>query len=149
MTYDLAYLLVHLMVVPAWLLLFFAPRHAITRRLVHSAVVPLCLGVIYAGLVFAGVVLGRTHPGSGVLSLGAVIALLTHPNGALAGWIHYLIHDLFIGAWIARDAARRGISHAANLPALVFAFAFGPIGLMIHLLHRRLSGRASFSLDET
>jgi hypothetical protein len=149
MTYDLAYLLVHLIAVPAWLLLFLAPRAALTRRLVHSAVVPLALGIIYAGLVFAGVVLGRTHPGSGVLSLDAVIALLTHPNGALAGWIHYLIHDLFIGAWIARDADRRGIPHAANLPALMFAFAFGPIGLMIHLLQRRLSGRAGFSLEET
>ena len=36
------------------------------------------------------------------------LAFFTSPCVALAGWIHHVIFDLFIGAWEVRDAQRRG-----------------------------------------
>jgi hypothetical protein len=49
----------------------------------------------------------------------------------LAGWIHYLAFDLFLGAWQARQAQRLGISHFLVVPCLLLTFLFGPIGLPV------------------
>ncbi|MGB3317000.1 MAG: ABA4-like family protein [Albidovulum sp.] len=148
MTYDLAFILLHLVIAPCWFLLFFAPRAVWTERLVHSALMPALLGCIYMVLLCAGIFLGQANPDAGMESLPAVIALLSHPNGALTGWVHFLIYDLFVGAWIARDAARLGQSHRSTLPALAFALIFGPVGLLIHLARRALTTRAGTRLSE-
>ena len=39
-------------------------------------------------------------------SLADVATLFGKPELLLAGWIHYLAFDLFIGAWEVRDAQR-------------------------------------------
>jgi len=54
----------------------------------------------------------------------------------LAGWIHYLCFDLFIGSWQVRDAAARGISHWLVVPCLFFTFMFGPVGLLLYFVLR-------------
>ena len=59
-------------------------------------------------------------------------ALFTRPEATLAGWIHYLVFDLFVGAWIARDAVRRGIHPVAVAPCLVLTLMFGPVGLFCY-----------------
>ena len=75
-------------------------------------------------------------------------ALFSHPVGLLTGWVHFLAFDLFVGAWIARDARRIGLSRWIVTPALILTFLFGPVGLLIHLLARKVSGKAGWSLDE-
>jgi hypothetical protein len=54
----------------------------------------------------------------------------------LAGWVHYLAFDLFIGAWQVRDSKALGISHLLVLPCLVLTFLFGPVGLLLYFLIR-------------
>jgi hypothetical protein len=54
----------------------------------------------------------------------------------LAGWIHYLAFDLFIGSWEVRDAQRLGLNHLLVIPCLALTFLFGPIGLMLYFLIR-------------
>jgi hypothetical protein len=54
----------------------------------------------------------------------------------LAGWIHYLAFDLFIGSWQVRDAERNGVPHLAVVPCLVLTFLLGPTGLLLYLLIR-------------
>ena len=44
-------------------------------------------------------------------SLADVATLFQKQELLLAGWIHYLAFDLFIGAWETRDAARNQIPH--------------------------------------
>ena len=61
-------------------------------------------------------------------------ALFTDPDVALAGWIHYLAFDLFIGAWVLRDARRRGIAHWQVLLIVPFLFLLGPAGLLAYLM---------------
>ena len=56
-------------------------------------------------------------------------ALFTHPGLALAGWVHYLAFDLFVGAWIVAQARAQGLSHALILPILPLTLLFGPLGL--------------------
>ena len=63
-------------------------------------------------------------------SLAEVMALFTMPEIALAGWIHYLAFDLFVGAWEVRTARREGIAFLLVLPCLVLTFLFGPAGFL-------------------
>ena len=69
--------------------------------------------------------------GGGFSSLAAVQRLFEVPEVALAGWIHYLAFDLFVGLWIAQRADAMGLSRWLQAPVLVVTFMFGPIGLML------------------
>ena len=63
-------------------------------------------------------------------------ALFDHPNGLIVGWTHYLVFDLFVGAWEVRDARRHGIPHLAVIPCLFFTLMLGPVGLALYLAIR-------------
>ena len=54
----------------------------------------------------------------------------------LAGWIHYLCFDLFIGAWEVRDSQANGIPHLVVIPCLIMTFMLGPIGLLFYFAIR-------------
>jgi hypothetical protein len=125
-------------VVPAWILLVVAPRWQWTARLIGSSVISLLLAGLY--LVLVATHLGRTDGGFG--SLKDVSTLFQNPAVLLAGWIHYLVFDLFIGGWEVRDSQRLGIPHAAVIPCLILTFLFGPIGFLLYFALRiGLKGR--------
>ena len=132
-------------VIPAWLLLAVLPHHRFTMLLVHAVWVPLLLAPLYAYMLFFG---GPTPEGGGFGSLEAVMILFTSPTATLAGWIHYLVLDLFVGAWIVRDAKRQGINHWLTLPFLFGTFWAGPFGLALYLL-LRLGMKRELSVRET
>jgi hypothetical protein len=132
-------------VLPAWALLMMAPDSIWTRRLVHSALVPLLLATVYV----AALVINPDNPeGASFGSLEGVMALFSGPWIVLGGWVHYLVFDLFIGAWEARDAARRGIRHLFVVPCLFFTLMLGPVGLGMYLLLRAATTR-EWLLEET
>ena len=54
----------------------------------------------------------------------------------VAGWVHYLAFDLFIGTWIAVEADKRGYNRVLQAPMLVATFMFGPLGLLLFYLTR-------------
>jgi len=55
--------------------------------------------------------------------------LFSRPIGPLTGWAHFLVFDLFLAAWIVRDAKTIRLPHRVTLAAVVFTLLFGPIGL--------------------
>ena len=63
------------------------------------------------------------------------------PALLLAGWVHYLIFDLWVGTWQAEDAERRGLPHPALAPCLFATMMIGPLGLLIYLAVSRLRPR--------
>jgi hypothetical protein len=131
MTAEQLFSILNLMTVAAWLPLVFLPGVRWTSTLL-PVVVPLLLSIGYVVLVAA------TLPWSegGFSSLTAVGALFANPWLLLAGWMHYLAFDLFIGGWEVRDAQRRGIAHVLVVPVLVLTFLLGPAGLLLHLAMR-------------
>lgn len=147
MSLDLLFYLIHLPIFPAWALLFLAPKWRCTQMFVHTALIPLVLGALYTTLLARGI-LGESTAGAGFNSLSSVMALFAHPIGALNSWIHFLIFDLFVGAWISRDAIRHGIRLPTTWPFLFFALTFAPLGLAAWLVFKGLSGRG-WSLQET
>jgi hypothetical protein len=77
------------------------------------------------------------------------MAFFTSPVAATAGWIHYLVFDLFIGAWQSRDAQRRGLPHWAVIPCLIVTLLAGPVGLLLYLALRAALRKGGWSLRET
>ena len=134
--------LANALVLPAWALLAFAPGWRGTQRLVLSGLWPAILALAYAALITTHYL--GSHGGEGGFgSLVEVAALFRDPWALLAGWVHYLAFDLFVGAWQVRDAARRQVPHLAVVPALALTFLFGPVGLLVYFGVRRAFGQQS------
>lgn len=117
--------------VAGWLFLVLAPRKPYTQ-VIAGVIAPLILAAIYLGLIFSNI----QGAEGGFGSLADVAALFAKPELLLAGWIHYLAFDLFIGAWETRDAARNRIPHLVVVPCLVMTFMLGPIGLLFYFAIR-------------
>jgi hypothetical protein len=120
-----------LLAVSGWLLLVILPRYALVQ-LVAGVAIPLVLSVGYLILI----VLHFRGAEGGFGSLADVATLFQKPELLLAGWIHYLAFDLFIGAWETRDAQSSGLPHLVVIPCLVMTFMLGPIGLLFYFAIR-------------
>ncbi len=114
-----------------WLFLVFVPRKPFTQ-VIAGVIAPLILAAIYLALIFSNI----QGAEGGFGSLADVAMLFQKRELLLAGWIHYLAFDLFIGAWETRDAARNQIPHLVVIPCLVMTFMLGPIGLLFYFAIR-------------
>jgi hypothetical protein len=79
--------------------------------------------------------------GGGFDTLANVKQLFSSDVALLAGWIHYLIFDLFVGMWISYNADLRGINRWILLPCLVLTFMAGPTGLLLYIIIRVIHSR--------
>ncbi len=148
LTYEQLFTLINVSVLPAWLLMVFLPRAGITKTVVHSGLYPLGLGLFYAVMLVLGLGFGYGADGGNFNSAAGVSQLFSHPHGIMIGWSHYLVFDLFVGAWEARDAQRRGVPHWALVPCLFFTLMLGPVGLLMYVVLRLLMGKGGWSLFE-
>lgn len=114
-----------------WVILLLLPRHRYLLWLPRYAI-PFGLSLLYATLWFG---YGFTGEG-GFSSLTSVRTLFARDEVLLAGWVHYLAFDLFIGGWIAVQADALRISRLLQAPILIATFLFGPVGLGIFLALR-------------
>lgn len=146
--FEVIYSILNVSVMPAWALLVLVPKWRGTDKVVHAAFIPLLLGLVYVYFLAWGMFFGGGAEGAGMSSLDKVMNLFDSPVSTLGAWTHYLVFDLFVGAWIARDSQRRGIAHLLVVPCLLFTFMFGPVGLMLYLGLRAFKGHG-FSLKET
>jgi hypothetical protein len=84
---------------------------------------------------------GRAEGGFG--SLPEVMKLFTNEWAVLAGWIHYLAFDMFVGAWEVKDSQEQGVSHVLVIPCLVLTFLLGPIGFLLYHIIRRFAPKGA------
>jgi hypothetical protein len=115
-----------------WLILIFLPRKIKLLSVIPQYVIPFALSLLYAG---SALTTYFTSEG-GYDSLMGLRTLFESDQFLLAGWVHYLAFDLFIGAWIARNADRLSISRLLQAPILIMTFMFGPVGLVLFLAMR-------------
>lgn len=132
MTADPLFQLANPLALLGWLVLLASPLAPRAVQAISAALVPLLLSLAYAGLVLA---FWWEAPG-GFGTLAEVQSLFTHPFIALAGWLHYLAFDLFVGAWEVRTARAEGIAHWMVIPCLILTFLFGPAGLLAFAILR-------------
>ncbi|MGG5888824.1 ABA4-like family protein [Falsiroseomonas sp. HC035] len=119
-----------------WLALLVAPRQRWANWWIGGLAVPAALSVLYV------VLLAIHAPGAsgGFGSLAEVAELFATPGLLLAGWVHYLAFDLFIGAWICRRGAAEGLNPWLVRLCLPPTFLAGPAGLLLFLAVRTVTG---------
>src|SRR5690606_18399046 len=112
-----------------WIILFaFYPKKWVYPLLFSGFLFLLSISYFY--FIMRGIG-GGAEGGFG--SLAEVATLFQNQEALLAGWIHYLAFDLFVGMWITRDAWEKGINRWFVLPCLVFTFMLGPVGLLLYI----------------
>ncbi|MGL4490927.1 MAG: ABA4-like family protein [Rhizobiaceae bacterium] len=85
---------------------------------------PVMLSAAYTVLIF----FFFADAEGGFDTLDNVLKLFTNPWVALAGWVHYLAFDMFIGARISRQTMELGLPRWILILLLPLTFMFGPIG---------------------
>ena len=121
----------------ALLLSLFVPK---LRRFDWPATqfaIPLAWAALYVVLLAQGL----PEAEGGFDSIEGVRSLFANDSALTAGWLHYLAFDMFVGTWIARDSAERGVHGLLVAPCLVLTLMFGPAGLLAYFLLRLAFGR--------
>ncbi|MBA3325130.1 MAG: DUF4281 domain-containing protein [Rhodobacteraceae bacterium] len=141
MDFDAAFATASQAAMLGWLALILLPRwRLLVGALRYGLIGALALG--YAVLAF--VFFFRVE-GGGFDGIAEVRALFTSDPVLLAGWLHYLAFDLFVGVWIALRADALGLSRLLQAPILLATFMFGPVGLLIFYACRALPAIASIA----
>lgn len=120
MTYETAFSVAGLIAMAGWLLLCLSPWIPRWSDTVSGTVLPVVLSLGYVSLL-----LMPSDAKGGYDSLASVMQLFSTENAMLAGWVHYLAFDLFIGAWICRTARDAGLRFVWVLPCLPLTFLLG------------------------
>ena len=143
---DMLFNLLNASVLPAWAMLILAPRWKVTQAVVHSMLYPVVLGAAYT-LAMVLAMMGMGSSDVDFTTIAGVRAIFESDLGVLTGWTHYLVFDLFVGAWVARDAVARGVRHWMTVPCLILCFMAGPMGLLLYLGVRAVVRKGGWGLD--
>jgi hypothetical protein len=127
--------LAHVPIVIGWMALLL-PVGSFRARRRTAMFCGAVAAVIYAAAFFSGSEAGIL---AGDYSLTGVAAFFDVPHLQLAGWVHYLVLDLWAGIWESDEADRIGMSNWLLVPSLLATFMIGPVGLLLFLVCRTLT----------
>ncbi|TGK89430.1 DUF4281 domain-containing protein [Leptospira bourretii] len=119
----------------SWFVLILSPNQTKVIRLLRVFVSGLVLGGVY---IFS-ILIGSGEAEGNFSSLESVRSLFANDYFLLAGWIHYLAFDLFLGTWEVEDGLKVGINRWVLVPVLALTFYFGPAGFVLYLILRTIS----------
>ncbi len=147
MNTESVFRIANLVAMGGWFLLvgsLFISGPRLFRVFVYGTFVSLLLSVAY----LTALIIGMQDGGAGGFgSLAAVAELFANPTLLLAGWIHYLAFDLFVGTWMAANSRRTNVPRLLVIPCLFFTCMFGPVGFLSYVLLRALLRRDVDSLE--
>jgi len=106
---------------------------------IAGRILPIILSLGY--VILLGIPSSSNAGGFGTLA--DVMVLFSFEEAALAGWVHFLAFDLFIGAWVCRTARAEGVSFWLFAPCLPVVFLFGPAGFLIFQVIRAVRKRTT------
>jgi hypothetical protein len=123
----------------AWLALILLPRGEMLYAVLREGAVGLLCLLYATGLILILFVFpGAGDGGPDFSTIAGVQSIFSTEAGTTVGWVHYLAFDLFVGLWVARRSDEIALSRIVQAPILVATFMFGPFGLLIFLLVRRI-----------
>jgi hypothetical protein len=102
---------------------------------------PTALSLVYTCLI----IFFWAKAEGGFDTLANVQKLFTYPWAALAGWVHYLAFDLFVGAHISKRVMEEGLPRLLLIVLLPLTFMFGPIGYFGFQISRLLFRKVSIA----
>ncbi|MBD2394431.1 DUF4281 domain-containing protein [Cyanobacterium aponinum FACHB-4101] len=124
--------LTNLFVLPFWTMMVFLPNWQWTQKIMKSYVIFLPLIFVYIYLFITGL----NSESIEVLSnpkLTDLAQVFSNPNITFAGWVHFLVLDLFLGRYIYWQGQTEKIWTIHSLILCLFA---GPIGFLSHIITR-------------
>ncbi len=134
MSFEQWFSLASALAMVGWVILIFFPRRWIWLNNIPAFVIPVILSLGYSILIARYFF---TTEGS-FDTLANVQQLFTIPSVALAGWVHYLAFDMFIGGIVAKQSDELGLSRLIQAPILALTFMFGPFGFLLFILLKKL-----------
>lgn len=119
----------------AWIALVLFPGRKLVSGLLCAVIVPGLLALAYAGVIgwkFAT----NGPPPADVMTLSGLRDVFRDDWVFAAAWTHYLVFDMVVGAWVARDSVRLGMPWLLRTVALVLTFLSGPVGFLVYITSR-------------
>lgn len=107
-----------------WLMLLIVPKWKYTIPTVVSFII-FFLSISYTFIIIKAFPFIKPDVFS---SLSTIRNLFANDTALLAGWIHYLAFDLFVGVYIVKEAHKFEINRLIVIILLPLTFIFGPIG---------------------
>jgi hypothetical protein len=142
MNLDLLFNIANLVVMPFWLIMIALPRWPWAVRVIRSPWIAAPTAALYAVALFSP---SQGSAGgfdiNGFTTLTGVMGLLSNPQGAAAGWAHFLTFDLLVGRYMYLDALEPRIHPALMIVPLFFTLMLGPIGFLMYLVLRTIMRR--------
>lgn len=125
----------------AWIALVLFPGRKLVSGVLCPLVVPGVLALAYAGIIGWKLTTNGPPPGD-VMTLTGLREVFGDDWVFAAAWTHYLVFDMVVGAWIARDSTNLGLPWLLRTAALVLTFLAGPVGFLVHVVGRVVLRRA-------
>lgn len=133
MDYELVFSVAGILAMFGWATLLVSPLIPQWSNRIAGLGVPIVLSIGYIAIL----VLFPT-PNGGFGNFAEVTQLFSNPQALMAGWVHFLVFDLFVGAWICRTGRQESIRFWLVLPCLPVTFLFGPAGFLLFTVVRGL-----------
>ena len=138
LTSENIYLWINFGILPFWLMLIFIPNHRVTEIFVNSIIIPLILASTYIYIIYKAILLDISifEILKLYLSLEELYTIFATESFLLIFWLHFVALNIFIGAWLTKDAIRYGISRGVTFLPLVLVYFSGPVGLVFYWIIR-------------
>lgn len=127
-SWEAAFLAANTVCLWGWLILLFAPRTPVWIN-IAKFVIPIAVSLAYT------VTLAVNIPNieGGYMTLDGVRQLASTDAVLVAGWMHVVAFDLFVGAWAAERMDESRLDRIWQAPILIAIFLAGPFGFLIAL----------------
>ena len=110
-----------------WVLLILGPRRFAWFNIIPLWLIPCAISALYSVIVLTWF----SSAEGGFDSLASVAALFENDWALLAGWVHFLAFDLFVGAVMAARMDHAGVGRLVQAPILGATFMLGPLGFLL------------------
>ena len=129
----------------AWIALVLFPSRRFVSGMLCAVIVPGLLSLAYACVIGWKLFVNGPPPGD-VMTVTGLRDVFGDDWVFAAAWTHYLVFDMVVGAWIARDSRRLEIPWLVRTVALVLTFLAGPVGFLVYVVSRGVV-RGTVSVD--
>lgn len=124
----------------AWIALVLFPGTQLVSSVLCAVLVPGALALAYAVIIAWKLSTDGPPPGD-VMTIAGLRSVFGDDWVFAAAWTHYLVFDMVVGAWIARDSVRLELPWISRTLTLMLTFLAGPVGFVLHLAARALLKR--------
>ena len=137
MTPALLFDIANTYVLPFWTVMILFPNWGVTKKVMGSYLIFLPLIGLYIYFLVATVdpdaAAALANP-----QLADIARFFAQEGAAGAGWVHFLVMDLFVGRWIYWQGQEKQIW---TIHSLIFCLFFGPVGLLSHIITAAIFNR--------